>query len=155
MFHAVFVSHLLFDLVYARARRSRRSRSDGADDRETLQETSIDFLNSTPTVIASVVVIAVGLVSLVVKGGPELGIDFTGGRISSGFARGRRREDPGIVEGADSRRSPSEVHRATRTRSSSASRWTRRRSGRRRRGDRRADASSLPQAAEAARSNLN
>lgn len=66
------------------------------------KKTNIDFLRLyRPTVIGSLIVIAAGLVSLVAKRGPELGIDFTGGaQMILGFAEkpdeGRIR---GIVEG--------------------------------------------------------
>lgn len=67
------------------------------------KKTNIDFLKLyRPTVIASLVVIAIGLVSLVVKRGPQLGIDFTGGaQIILGFAeRPDEGKIRGIVEGA-------------------------------------------------------
>lgn len=49
---------------------------------ELFRKTNFDFLNwKWPFIVASLVITAAGLVSLVVKGGPRWGIDFQGGTL--------------------------------------------------------------------------
>ena len=49
---------------------------------EIFKKTNFDFLGKKwPFIILSLVLTAVGLISLLVKGGPKYGIDFTGGAL--------------------------------------------------------------------------
>ena len=76
LFTAVFVSRAIFDVKLWRSPRLPHL-SIGTD---LFRQTSIDFLSKrTLTLGLSVVAIAVSIGSLVIKGGPNYGLDFRGG----------------------------------------------------------------------------
>ena len=69
---------------------------------ELFRNTDFDFLGKKwPFIILSLILTAAGLVSLVIKGGPRLGIDFRGGAlVTVTFAR-RPPVDKARAEQAD------------------------------------------------------
>ena len=66
---------------------------------QLIKETHIDFIGKRKIAIAySVLLIIVGIVSLIIQGGPKLGIDFTGGSILEIEYKTERPSNPEIRE---------------------------------------------------------
>lgn len=75
---------------------------------EIFKNTNFDFLGKKwPFIIASLVVTAIGLVSLVAKGGPRYGIDFTGG--NEAFVKFRQRPPVNQIRAAIAKRVTGDV----------------------------------------------
>jgi preprotein translocase subunit SecF len=75
---------------------------------EIFKNTNFDFLGKKwPFIIASLVVTAIGLVSLVAKGGPRYGIDFTGG--NEAFVKFRQRPPVNEIRAAIAKRVTGDV----------------------------------------------
>jgi preprotein translocase subunit SecD len=81
LFTAVYVSRAIFDIQIWR--KPRLDRLSIGNDIETFKNSHIDFLSKRNLTLGlSVLAIVISIGSLVIKGGPEYGLDFRGGTLT-------------------------------------------------------------------------